>query len=190
MSTQATLSSRRVLRERRQTVDRRIEKLERRLLEWAARKAIQQYEKQSVRIEYYKPYLAAPNNWLSVVESRIRDSVKPDEYEIENSAEWLTADAAHAAIAFFSSGAEALPNEPHIYATNKGDLVAEFQTPQGNMTSVVSKDETILFAVLESDPQEPIQKVIRRGSNTFKEELRSVTKKLSAGQHGKVESAK
>lgn len=190
MSAQATLPSRRVLRERRQTADRRIEKLEKRLLEWAARKAMQQHETQSVRIEDYKPYLTSPNSWLSVVESRIRDSIKPDEYEIENSAEWLTADAAHAAIAFFRSGAEAFPTEPHIYATNNGDLVAEFETLQGTMTSVVSDDETVLFAVLASDPQEPIQKIIRRGSNNFKEELRSVTKKLSAGQHGKMESAK
>jgi hypothetical protein len=178
-----------VLRDRRQIADRRVERTEKRLLEWAVRKAMQQQERQSVRIEDYKPYLTAPNNWLTMVESRIRDSIKPDEYEIENSAEWLTADAAHAAIAFFRSGAEVLPTEPHIYATNNGDLVAEFETPYGTMTSVVSDEKTILFAVLASDPHEPIQKVIRRGSNAFKEELRSVTKQLS-GRHGKVEAAK
>ena len=174
------MTSRRVLKERQQTADRRVEELENRLLEWAARKAMRHYEGQLVRIEEYRPYLDSPNNWLPVVESRIRDSIRPDEYEIENSAEWLTADAAYAAIAFFRGGAEALPSEPHIYATNNGDLVAEFQTPQGNMTSVVSDSETILFAVPANDPLNPVQKVIRRGSNNFKEELRSVTQKISA----------
>jgi hypothetical protein len=190
MSAQATLPSRRVLTERRQTADRRTERQEKRLLEWAVRKAMQRYDAQSVHIEDYRPYLVAPNNWLSVVESRIRDSVKPDDDEVENSAEWLSADAAHAAIAFFRSGVEALPTEPHIYATNNGDLVAEFETPQGTMTSVVSEEKTILFTVLANDPQEPIQKVIRRGSNTFNDELRSMTKKLSAGQYGKMEPTK
>ena len=137
-------------------------------------------------IEPYTPYLTAPNNWLPIVESRIRGSVLPNEYECEPSTEWLSEGAANAAIAFFRNGPDLLPTEPHIYGTKSGDLVAEFEAANGSMTSVVSDKQTILFAVLTGD-REPIQTIIRRGSNRFRDELRSITRKLAAGSsHGKM----
>jgi hypothetical protein len=160
-------------------------------VKWAARQTQKYLEKQGeVRIEDYTPYLTAPNGWLVVLEARIRDSVLPDEYEGEPSTEWLTEGAANAAIAFFRASADLLPVEPSIYATKSGDLVAEFETPAGSMTSVVSDKETILFAVMTNDPDEPIQRVIRRGSNQFRDELRSFTITLTSGSHGKLEAAR
>jgi hypothetical protein len=149
------------------------------------------YDTTEVRIERYTPYLTAPNNWLPIVESRIRGSVLPNEYEYdyEPSTEWLSEGAANAAIAFFRNGTDLLPTEPHIYGTKSGDLVAEFETANGSMTSVVSDKQTILFAVLTGD-DEPIQTIIRRDSNRFRDELRSITTKLAAGSsHRKMESA-
>lgn len=161
------------------------------LMEDAAREAQDRVQVQGeVRIEAYAPYLSAPNGWLSAVEARIRDSVLPDELRGDLSAEWLTEDAANAAIAFFRAGADVLPAEPHIYATESGDLVAEFETQAGSMTSVVTDRETILFAVLVSEPQQPMQRVIRRGSNKFRDELRSFTRRLTAGSHGKMGTAR
>lgn len=158
-------------------------------VEWAAelpQKAW--YDTTKVRIEPYTPYLTAPNNWLPIVESRICGSVLPNEYECEPSTEWLSEGAANAAIAFFRNGPDLLPTEPHIYGTKSGDLVAEFEAANGSMTSVVSDKQTILFAVLTGD-REPIQTIIRRGSNRFRDELRSITRKLAAGSsHGKMES--
>ena len=84
--------------------------------------ALQEHE--NVRIEPYIPYLTAPNSWLPTLEDRIRRSILPDEYEGEPSTEWLSAEAASAAIAFFRNGADLLPGEPYIYATKSGDLVA------------------------------------------------------------------
>lgn len=149
--------------------------------------ALQEYE--GVRIDPYIPYLTAPNSWLPILEDRIRRSVVPVEYEGEPSTEWLSEEAARSAIAFFRIGADLLPAEPHIYAAKSGDLVAEFETEKGNLTSVVSDNDTVLFAVLASDPYKPIQCVIRRGSNQFRDELRSFTRSINLGSHGQMDPA-
>jgi len=186
----ATSTTRRILNERIERYDWQLAKRQMRIMDWAARHAQKMLEQRgTVRIEAYAPFLTVPNSWLTVVEERIRASILPEEYRAEPSSEWLTENAANAAIAFFRAGADLLPTEPHIYATNSGDLVAEFETKNGSMTSVVSDAETILFVVLAGEPHEPIQKVIRRGSNQFRDELRSVTNRLSSARHGKMESA-
>jgi hypothetical protein len=176
----ATLTTREILSERIGRYDNLLD----RSMEWLP-------ERQSmVGIRAYTPYLSAPNSWLPTVEERIRASVSPDEFWGEPSSEWLTQNAAFAAIAFFRAAAGLLPTEPYIYATSVGDLVAEFETKNGSMTSVVSDDQTILFVVLASDPHQPIEKVIRRGSNQFRDELRSIINRLFPGQHGKMEPAR
>lgn len=81
-----------------------------------------------VRIKTYIPVLHAANAWLSVIEERIRASIRPDKNEGEESTEWLNSHAAAEAISFFRSVADLLPTEPHISATRSGDLVAEFET--------------------------------------------------------------
>lgn len=151
-------------------------------------RALLQYlgETASVRIKEYAPNLLFPNSWLPVVESRIRASIMPSDHDSEPSGKWLTENAARAAIAFLQAGADVLPAEPHIYGTQDGDFVAEFESPAGHMTSVVSKDETTLFAVRTDEPDKPLQYVIHRGSNHYRDELRSFTKKLTAGSHGKM----
>lgn len=138
-----------------------------------------------VRIMTYTPVLHAASAWLSIVEERIRASVRPDENEGEESTEWLTSHAATEAIGFFQRVADLLPTEPHISATRSGDLVAEFETPACSMTSVVSDRETVLFGVSNSDPDKPFQAVIRRGSNQLREELIRFTRQLLLVSDGK-----
>lgn len=132
--------------------------------------------------------LTVANSWLPVVEARIRGSVLPPDRHEEPSKEWLSADAANAAISFLRGGADLLPAEPHIYGTRKGDLVAEFETVNANVTSVMSDKQTILFAVLAGSPEEPIRQVIRRGSNRFREELRSFISKVVRPSHGQMDA--
>ena len=140
-----------------------------------------------VRIRSYTPVLRLASSWLSVVEQRIRASVRPDEYESENdeSTEWLNGHAAAEAIRFFQQVADLLPAEPHISATIAGDLVAEFQTPACHMTSVISDTKTILFGVTTSDPDRPVQAIIRRGSNRLRDDLKSFTLELNPVSNGK-----
>lgn len=169
--------------------DSKLEKREIRLLNKAAKLA-QKALKDEVRIESYTPYLNSPSSWLAQVESRIRDSVVPQSGEEQPSCEWLAQDAAYAAIAFFRQGADLLPTEPHIYGTESGDLVAEFETSHATITSIVSDTKTILFGYLLAAPEEPFQAVIAKGSNHYREDLKSFTKKLSSRSHGKMESTK
>jgi hypothetical protein len=136
-----------------------------------------------VRINAYTPVLTAANAWLATVEARIRSSIRPD--ESEESTEWLNRYAADAAISFFRNAADLLPTEPHIAATQSGDLVAEFETPACSMTTVVSGSETILFGVCKAD-QSPIHTVIRRGSNQLRDELKIFARELSADSHGNM----
>jgi hypothetical protein len=184
-----TASTRAVLGDRSPPHDEKLEKLERRYLRVAAKLAQKVFQNE-VRIEKYTPYLNSPNGWLPQVESRIRDSVVPQRSEEQPSCEWLAQDAANAAISFFRQGADLLPAEPHIYGTENGDLVAEFETPTSTMTGVVSDTKTILFGYLLAAPHEPLQAVIARGSNHYRDDLKSFTKKLSPRPHGKMESTK
>jgi hypothetical protein len=138
-----------------------------------------------VRIDSYTPVLPAANAWLSVVEQRIRASVRPAEQEGEESTEWLSQSAADMAITFFRNAADLLPTEPHIYATESGDLVAEFETQASNMTSVVSPAETILFGVSSRAPQKPVEVTIRRGSNRLRDEIKAFTQELRLVSDGK-----
>lgn len=184
-----TGATRAVLSDRPPPHDGKLEKLERRYLSIAARLA-QRALRDEVRIEKYTPYLNSPTGWLPQVEARIRDSVVPPRSGEEPSCEWLAQDAANAAIAFFRQGADLLPTEPHIYGTENGDLVAEFETPTSTMTGVVSDTQTILFGYLLAAPHEPMQAVIARGSNHYRDDLKSFTKKLSPRPHGKMASTK
>lgn len=139
-----------------------------------------------VRIGSYTPVLSVPSVWLSAVEERIRASVRPPEMEGENSTEWLTQNAANTAINFFRHAADLLPTEPHIYATDNGDLVAEFETPANSVTSVVSSEQTILFGVSNTSPEKPIEVTIRRGSNRLREEVKTFTQELRSISNGKA----
>jgi hypothetical protein len=135
-----------------------------------------------VRIGAYTPFLPAANAWLSMVEERIRASIRPE--DAEQSTEWLNIPAAAEAISFFQRVADLLPTEPHLSATHSGDLVAEFDAPACSMTSVVSDKETILFGVSDTDPDKPVLVVIRRGSNRLREELKEFTRRLRSVSHG------
>jgi hypothetical protein len=140
----------------------------------------------NVRIDPYTPVLAVPNAWLSAVEERIRASTRPPELQGEESAEWLSVSAASTAINFLRQAADLLPTEPHIYASDNGDLVAEFETEASNVTSVVTPEETILFGVSSAAPAIPVKVKIRRGSNRLREEVKTFVQELGLVSNGKT----
>jgi len=136
-------------------------------------------------IEDYSPYLENPSAWLTILETRIRDSILPSEYDEEPSTEWLSEEVGYAAIAFLRGGADILPAEPHIYGTQSGDLVAEFETKDGQLTTIVSSEGTILFAAMAEVGTSPIQAHIPRGSNHARADLEAFIAQFYAGGHGK-----
>jgi hypothetical protein len=168
---------------------------QRQYLQRVAFKAVRDKALSTITMEPYTIHIGANASWLPKVEQRIRNSILPDEYKASvaeedlTSQHWLGENVARAALNFFEAGADALPGEPHLYASKGGALVAEFGSTAGTLTIVISPDATILFAVKADSPQSPMEVTLQRGSNRLGEELRTI-KKIFAGTHGQVESSR
>lgn len=136
-------------------------------------------------------YIASPNtefpavaNWLADVESLIRNSIAPSRHSDLITREWLDRDAALAAIVFFRDSCDLLPSEPFVYGTAEGEMVAEFETADLRVTTVVSLDNTILFGYRRDRDDFPTQCIIRHGSNSRRDEVKAFTKALGTTQNG------
>jgi hypothetical protein len=99
---------------------------------------------------------------------------------------WLSRDVADAANAFFQKTADLLPEEPFIYSSQRGDLVAEFKAERGTMTSIVSPTFVVLFAVIDGMPLE--RRVLEGGD--VREQVLQLTGMLRTGLHGAVDTTK
>lgn len=164
--------------------DHRQVETQNRFIQFAADKAFRRYAYDvavMVNPQFVNILPATP--WLPSVERRITDSVVPAEYQEESTPEWLTEEVAQAAVRFFQNTADVLPGEPHLYASKTGALVAEFETPTGALTTVVSPETTILFGVRANQPNSPFEVTIRRGSNRLREDVEAVTRRIY-GPHG------
>lgn len=109
--------------------------------------------------------------WTGDVLRRLRDSTAPRGMNAPLDGKWIAESVARSAAAFFSSYASFLPSEPYIYASNDGDLVAEFQGPMGRLTAIIGDMETTLFASVNgrpnhwsSDSRKPEAEVVRKFS--------------------------
>ena len=85
--------------------------------------------------------------WLATVEQRIKASVAPESYPDQGNGAWLRTAVGSAAVDFFRSTSALLPSEPYIYASEAGDLVAEFMGLRGKMTCIVAPSVVYVFAV-------------------------------------------
>ena len=137
----------------------------------------------AVGVESPDLHLAATTPWLASVERRIQDSTMPNEYGEWSTPEWISEDVGRAAISFFQNSADVLPGEPFLYASLSGDLVAEFETAKGSMTTIISPEDTILFATPADYLQSPIEVTLKRGTNRLREEVRAFSQ-LIAPAHG------
>ena len=136
-----------------------------RYLHFAALKAVRDQMPLTVTID--PPYnldIYSATSWLPKVERRIQASTLPNEYvvtlgegDVEKGTEWLSEDVAHASLSFFERCADVLPGEPHLYASKGGALVAEFEAKNGSLTTVISPESVILFAVTAENPESPIE---------------------------------
>jgi hypothetical protein len=126
-------------------------------------------------------YIEAATYWLPIIEQRINDSVLPVEYEANRqiacqSGEWLEEDVARSAIDFFFKIGDLLPNEPYIYSSKSGQLVAEFEKGAFPITAVVSPDLHTLMAI---EPDGPSQTSVSRRSNNIRQVVQDLKARLS-----------
>ncbi len=133
----------------------------------------------------YQPSQVQPA-WLQVTKQRIRESITSIDRADINDGRWLTQDIADAALDFFAKTADLLPNEPSMYSSRKGDLVAEFKAEKGHLTSIVTPTCVVLYAVVDG---EPIEKRISEATE-LRKEVGKLTQMLRAGQHGSMATYK
>src|SRR5688572_28889344 len=70
-------------------------------------------------------------SWLPIVQERIFNSIASEEEQAINDGRWISSDVAIAAGSFFSIAANILPGEPHLSASEEGELIAQFLTKNG-----------------------------------------------------------
>ena len=126
-----------------------------------------------------------PAAWLTTVQDRIRRSIIP--HGRENDGRYLDKEIVSTAVTFFEQTSDLLPSEPHIYSSNRGDLVAEFRGLDGSMTGIISKNFAMLFAVAKGDA---IQETMTLGKSrrATRNDLQLFTEKVRARLHGSVET--
>jgi hypothetical protein len=129
------------------------------------------------------------SQWLAAVQERVQNSIVPKDCESENDGRWLTEDIATSASAFFEMASDVLPNEPYIYSSQDGDLVAEFGATHGTMTGIIAKNHVVLFAVVDGVPIESRLVLGSDDSRPLRRELQHLTEMLHTGRHGAVETA-
>jgi hypothetical protein len=126
----------------------------------------------------------SPAGWLQIVERRISNSLQPAGRDYENQGQWLSAETASAATAFFQLTSDVLPGEPHIYSSLVGDLVAEFKAPHGVLNAVISTKAFTALAIIDGSPEETRIEWNAVSSRSVRSTLRSLTAKLCDGEHG------
>jgi hypothetical protein len=132
----------------------------------------------------YAPKPPVPD-WLSDVQTAIYKSTTVGP-ESSSDGRWLNQAVASAANDFFATTADLLPGRPFIYSSKEGDLVAEIETLNGSLTSIVSPTFVLLFAVVNGVPLQP-RKVSEQ--RDFRREVQNVAQALASGQHGDLEAA-
>jgi hypothetical protein len=114
-------------------------------------------------------------NWLAAVERRIRDSVVPQEHAADNDGRWLSQEVANSAIQFFQQASGVLPSEPYIYSSTSGDLVAEFKTRYGVLTSVVTMSKVLAVAMVNDQLKELTLNLETATAGTLRQSLQPIT---------------
>jgi hypothetical protein len=127
--------------------------------------------------------------WFPIVERRISGSIATSGAEQPEEGTSLSIGVATQAIRFFQTTSDVLPaDEPYLYASMEGDLVAEFKAPCGKITNVIGKSSVISFAVtddgaiLRTKIELPVTNVRRA-----RQELRQLTEQVHSRRHAIVE---
>ena len=121
--------------------------------------------------------------WLATVQDRIYRSIVPRGREFENDGRWLRHGVAEMASGFFQAAADLLPGEPHIYGSQMGDLVAEFEAAHGTMTGIVTPTSVILYAVVDGTPSE-MTLTLETNAATLRRGVQRLIERSHPGQHG------
>jgi hypothetical protein len=123
-------------------------------------------------------------NWLASVQRRVRDSIVPDDKLQAQTGRWLTREVANSAIQFFQMASDVLPGEPYIYSSSGADLIAEFKSKFGVMTSVVSGPVISIYTTVGGDQDEKHIDLRTATPGSLQTEIKPLMIWLVSGKHG------
>jgi hypothetical protein len=130
-----------------------------------------------------------PAPWLADVQRRLRNSVGvptaagPD-------GRWLASGVVYAASSFFQATSDMLPAEPYLHSSLQGDLVAEFNSPYGPITMVVSGDHALAMATVQGQPVQSRMQLAGAQPDTLRAELAKITEALRTGRYGPLDAVR
>lgn len=95
-------------------------------------------------------------SWLREVQDIIDESIMPVYCNKEDREKYIKHEIAHSAKVFFKNVSDILPVKPFIYASKKGDIVAEYESlwKKKRMTHIIGKDFVIIFIVVGENIEE------------------------------------
>jgi hypothetical protein len=119
----------------------------------------------------------AAAEWLPVIERRIKDSVRAVEIASsdQENVDSIDQAVANSANLFFRIASTQLPAEPYIYASKKGELIAEFRANERALTLIIS-DGRVASYVIGSDgvPKASFLDLSRASASSIRRELHRV----------------
>lgn len=131
----------------------------------------------------YVAGMVAP--WLGNVQRRLNASIGIAGAPNDGSS--LPKDVVLAANSFFEATSYMLPNEPHMYASHSGDLVAEFESNAGRMTLIVSKDQAVALAVVGNEMIQKNISLTATAPAALQDQLSTITDRLRIRLHGSMD---
>lgn len=132
----------------------------------------------------YSPSASMPS-WFEKVQCAIHTSIS-EGLSAEQASEGgsLRPDVAEAAVDFFERTADLFGDEPYLYPSHDGELIAEIATERGRLTSIVSASWVLLFGARDGVTFE------RRVANShlLRTEVQRLIKQLETVPHGNLET--
>jgi len=108
-----------------------------------------------VQTQIKEPVQISPQvQWHGLLQQRIKDSVALEGHQLDPNLRYLSEAVARSALCFFEGVSDLLPSEPYIYASQEGNLVAEFSGSSGGLSVMIGTDFAILFSSSEDQSKE------------------------------------
>ncbi len=138
-------------------------------------------------VAYPRPQTAS---WLGAVQRRLNGSIGVRDGEALRDGTALSMEVVSRANSFLEATSDLLPAEPYIYGSGNGDLVAEFNVPNGQMTLIISTDFAIAYAAVGGHGVQRTMTLKAGTTDTWRSALSAVTDTLQVRQHGAVDTGR
>lgn len=127
-------------------------------------------------------------SWLGDVQRRLNASIGVSGGSDLLSGAALASGVVSTANNFFGAVSSLLPSEPYLYGLPHGRLVAEFKTPHGGLTLVISETSALAMSTLNGEAIHQSIPLFARPASEIQKDLAKFTSHLGIDEHGALES--